>query len=234
LFSAAGVAVAQMAIALPVSPVMYFLHRYQIAFLPLIALLAPALVIRATARGAKASLLVTLVLVLWCAHGWPAVIERYRLDRYVYNQQTCAAARLAQLPGHPTIAIVDAGRIPFWSELPAIDAWGLCDVEIARKGFDPSIVLSRRPEVYIMSVDVNRKSKSGRLDIQAHLGMDIMTTKLPEFSRRYKLWKVCSPGVTPSVGDSTSSYYDYGIFLDSTWAGLHGLGGRLAHVDWPY
>jgi hypothetical protein len=228
------IVLAQMLITLPVKPVMYFVHRYQIAFLPLIALLAPLILWRVGRRNRYAGVILAAALAAWCMQGWPEVIRRFEQDRYVAKQQTCVAESLSRLPGRPTIAVVDAGRIPYLSGLPAIDAWGLCDVEIAREGFAPHLVLSRRPEVYILSVDVRSEGKDGGIDLRTHLGMDIMTTKLPEFSQRYGLWTLCTSGTTPHIGDSALAYYDYGVFLDSVWANQVGIAGRLIHVDWPY
>lgn len=224
----------QALICLPIKPVMYFIHRYQVAFLPFLALLAPLLLRRATSSNRILGAVAAGLLVLWCMQGWPEVLKRYHQDRYVYEQQKCVAKRLGDLPGSPTIAVVDAGRIPFWTDLPAIDAWGLCDIEIAREGFAPEFVLRRNPQVYIISMDVIRGDGAEGMRLRAHLGMDIMTTKVADFTQHYGLWKVCSPGQTPNIGDSVIAYYDYGVFLDSSWARGLGLAERLHFVEWEY
>lgn len=231
---ASGLVILQALICLPVKPVMYFIHRYQVAFLPFLALSAPLLLRRATSSNRTLGAVAAGLLVLWCMQGWPEVLKRYHQDRYVYEQQKCVANRLGDLPGRPTIAVVDAGRIPYWTDLPAIDAWGLCDIEIAREGFAPEFVLKRKPPVYIISMDVDRGGEAQGMRLRAHLGMDIMTTKVSDFTEHYGLWKICSPGQTPNIGDSAIAYYDYGVFLDSSWARGLGLAERLHFVEWEY
>lgn len=234
LISCVGLVVAQMLVVLPVSPVMYFLHRYQIAFLPLVVFAVPLILAKVAGWRRSATAWVALALLLWSVQGWPAVVKRYDFEKYILRQQACVVERLRSLPGRPTIALQDAGRIPYHTDLPAIDAWGLCDEEIARKGFSPYIVLDRRPEVYVFSLDVMREQQSGKLKMRPHLGMDIMTAKVPLFQQSYGLWKLCSPGLTPETADSTSLYYDYGIFLNADWAGKHGMADKIDFVTWPY
>lgn len=234
LLVCAGLVAAQMLIVLPVSPVMYFLHRYQIAFLPSVVFATPLILAKAAERNRGIATVVAVLLLFWSAQGWPGVLRRNNLESYVIERQKCVEERLQNLPGRPTIALVDAGRIPYWTELRAIDAWGLCDEEIARKGFSPDLVLSRRPDVYILSLDVRRERASGNLDLRPHLGMDIMMAKTPSFQTGYGLWKICSPGITPETDDSTSLYYDYGVFLNSDWAREHGLFNHISFVTWPY
>jgi hypothetical protein len=224
----------QILIVLPVSAVMYFLHRYQIAFLPLVVFGAPVILARLRQWSRLAAIISVCVLIAWCAQGWPSVVKRYNLEMYVLSRQRCIVDQLRQLPGRPTLAIVDAGRIPYWTELHAIDAWGLCDEEIARAGFSPDLVLSRKPSVYVLSLDLRERAGTGGVQLRPHLGMDVMTTRVPSFQQDYKLWRICSTGLTPATDDSTSMYYDYSIFLNAEWAKLQGIDDELKPVTWPY
>jgi hypothetical protein len=212
---------AQAIIVLPVHPVMYFLHRYQIAFLPLLVLPVPALLLATERRRQWMGIVVGILLLAWSMQGWPAVSKRYASEKYIIERQRCIVDRLSILPGNPTIALVDAGRIPFWTDLPAIDAWGLCHVETARKGFSAERTLADSPEVYILSVNITG------YEMRTHLGMDEIIVTTPKFEDEYALWKACAGGA-----DKKEDHYDYAIFLNIAWARDHDLGSQLTDGDW--
>jgi len=205
----------QMLLVLPVSIVMYFLHRYQIAFLPLVVLAVPFALDRISQRGRSLAVVISVLVLVWAIQQWPAVKASYKAERFYYGRHQCVAERLARLPGRPLIALLDAGRIPYWSDLPAIDVWGLCNSYIARKGFSTDAVLREAPgppDVYIMSVDTQGK------DAIPRLGFDKLISADKFFQEEYKLWQVC-----PS-----DYYYGYAILLNVDWAARNGLGDMLS------
>ncbi|HUU46150.1 MAG TPA: hypothetical protein VM118_10505 [Acidobacteriota bacterium] len=224
LATAPALVLFQALIVLPVHPVMYFLHRYQIAFLPLLVLSVPAALALIARRKRWAGIAVGVLVLAWTLQGWPAVHARYDSDKYVMDRQRCIVDHLSVLRGTPVIAMVDAGRIPYWTDLPSIDAWGLCEVKTARRGFSAEETIARRPTAYIMSVNIRRRD-----EIRAHLGMDIIMTKIPEFNEEYALWKVCTGGAA-----KTEEHYDYAILLNVAWAQEQGLGERITRINWNY
>ncbi|MEW5701589.1 MAG: hypothetical protein AB1792_05110 [Candidatus Zixiibacteriota bacterium] len=117
------------------------------------------------------------------------------------------------------MALVDAGCIPYWTDLPTLDVWGLCDREFARSGFSAAAVVARNPEVYVMSVDI---TASG--DLQPRLGMDRAMMNDSLFRKRYGLWKYCLGRTTTAVWR-----YDYAILLNKAWAESRGM--SLRSVD---
>lgn len=200
----------QMLLVLPVSPVMYVLHRYQIAFLPLLVLAVPLLLDRLAGFRTLVAAAVAVILLIWTAQQWPAVKASYKAERFYYQRHQCVVEKLTGLPGTPTIALLDAGRIPYWSKLPAVDAWGLCDARIARLGFSPQVIWDSPfgvPEVYIMSADTVAGGVEPRLGFDGLVGRDAF------FLKTYRLWDVC-PG---------EYYYGYAILLNRAWARREGI-----------
>lgn len=214
LRAAFALTLVQMLVVLPVHPVMHFLHRYLIACLPLLTLSAPVYLTLARTRARWRQMLVTGILTLWMLQGWPSVVQRDRVEEYMFDRTRCVADQLLRLPGTPTVGIVDAGRIPYWTDLPAYDAWGLCDLELAHQGFEPETILKKRPDVYVMSA---RFTAEGRFS--PHLGMDVMLMQTPAFAEQYGLWTFC-PGPADTVGGA----YDYAIFIQTDWARDHSFG----------
>lgn len=208
-----AVLVFHTAMILPVATVMNFLHRYHAALIPLLLLPVPALLGFLRRWGAPLAMLTTILLVVWSLQGLMPVEQRVALERRCQGYQRCIADDLAALPGHPTIALQDAGRIPYWCDLPAIDTWGLCDLDIARNGFTPEELMRRAPEVYVTSAD------SIHLGIvEPHQGVDKWVILTPGFLDQYQLWRHC---LTASVRPGEP--YSYAILLDIQWAKSHGI-----------
>lgn len=200
----------QMLLVLPVSPVMYFLHRYQIAFLPLLVLAVPFALDWISQRWRGAAMVAAVFALAWTAQQWPGVLAKYEAERHYYRQHECVVEKLARLPGRPLIALLDAGRIPYWTDLPAIDVWGLCDSRVAREGFSTDAVWQAElglPDVYIMSIDMFGK------DLVPRMGYDKLISADTLFQENYKLWRVC-PG---------ERYYGYAILLNVDWGFEHGI-----------
>jgi|GEM_PF-1451098 len=212
LAAAIALVAAQMILVLPVVPAMYFMHRYQIAFLPLLILTVPFLLAEVSRRRRVFAVILAAGLLVWTMQGWPKVIKRYEAEKYAMKRQRCVAENLLSLPAPVTVALIDAGRIPYWSDLPSFDIWGLCDAEIAHHGFSYESTLGRNPDVYVMSLNI--------IDGQVYprLGMDIMVSGNPTFKEKYRLWKICV-GTPPTI----EWYYDYGIFINTDWADRHNL-----------
>jgi hypothetical protein len=202
---------AQMLVVLPVNPVMYIRHRYQIALLPLLVIALPVLLSWLYDRRRWLSGIVAALVILWCAKGWPEVKVLY--ERYMIEGHHCIADLLQSLPGDPTVALQDAGRIPYFSGLRALDAWGLCDVETARRGFSSYATLAHRPEVYVISADILGDAK-----FEARLGMDAATMKNPTFLEDYFLWALCT-----GHPDTKMWRYDYMLFVRHDWADHAGI-----------
>ncbi len=203
----------QMLLVLPVSPVMYVLHRYQIAFLPLLVLAIPLLLARLAGRRRAVAVVTAIVILLWAMQQWPAVKATYKAERFYYQRHQCVVEKLAELPGKPTIALLDAGRIPYWSDLPAVDVWGLCDSRIAREGFSVQAIWDSPlgvPEVYIMSIDTVTGG------VHPRLGFDGLISRDEFFQQTYRFWRVCP----------NEYYYGYAILLNRAWARREGIDFR--------
>ena len=202
--------VAQMLLVLPVSPVMYFLHRYQIPFVPLVALAVPALPDWLKQRRTWLSPIAVVMLSAWTLQPWPEVWTRTTHEWLFREARGRVADRLDSLPGQPVLALIDAGRIPYVTDLNTIDVWGLCDARIAQKGFSCAAVFNGAlgpPDVYVMTVLAEGP------DVRPWLGYDQLVAADDFFQRNYKLWQVC-------LGDS---YCGFAILLNIDWAAANGL-----------
>ncbi len=210
---AALCAAAHTLMILPVHPVMNFLHRYHVALLPYWLLALPPVMDWLARRRRRTALVAALALILWSAQGWPSVQRRYEVEMYQQRVQRCIVAALRELPGRPTIAIIDAGLIPYWSDLPTIDVWGLCDAEIARESSRQAAVMKRAPAVYITTVDTMVAGFE-----RPRLGDDKLMYQSGNFSSVYQLWRPCNGGPRPSI-----SCYDYAILVLARWARDNGV-----------
>ncbi|MBD3297320.1 MAG: hypothetical protein GF341_01600, partial [candidate division Zixibacteria bacterium] len=123
--------IVQALIVLPVNPVMFLMHRYEIALMPLLVLPLPFVFSRLSRYGVWLPVLIGLVCVLWVARDWPMVQRELHGARQMIEVHRNVVDYLDTLDGDPIIALCDAGRIPFWSERPTYDVAGLCDEEWA-------------------------------------------------------------------------------------------------------
>lgn len=205
-------AVAHTIMTMPVVPVMNFLHRYHVSLLPFWLLALPFALDAMARRRTAVAIFASAVLILWSARGWPAVLERLEIEAYLKNGQRCVVSALRELPGTPTIAIIDAGRIPYWTDLPTIDVWGLCDVDIAHEASPPVSVLKRAPAVYITTVDSLIYGFE-----RPRLGIDILMYRSGNFAQVYSLWHPCVGKNRPGPA------HDYAILVLNRWARENGV-----------
>ncbi|HPQ40707.1 MAG TPA: hypothetical protein PLV45_10070 [bacterium] len=102
-----------------------------------------------------------------------------------------------------TVAVIPAGKVPYFSGLRAIDMRGLCDAHIAHQPVaveqnhqivghlkrDPEYVLSKKPDFIVLTGARLKKDaiKPGMLTPENAPVMDKWTiTQMPEFKRNYK------------------------------------------------
>lgn len=145
LVAAITLAIAQMAAVLPVVPVMYFLHRYQIAFLPLLVLAVPSVYVLASRSRRWIAPTMLIVMLVWTLKEWPQVNVWAQTERYWRQTRHEVAQALAPLSPDAKVALIDAGFVPYWSDLQTLDVWGLCDRRAARQGFSPEATMERIP-----------------------------------------------------------------------------------------
>jgi len=214
VFAAAFALVAlQIIIVLPVNPVMYFMHRYQIAFLPLLILPFPFLLARADRWQRWAGPVLAIVVFAWAMQGWPEASRRSQAVTYTIEKQFEVASYLLSLPDHPTIATCDAGRIPYWSDLPTIDVAGLCDTEWGHGVFSVESMLARHPSAYVMSAVLDSTG-----NYRPFVGRDNLVMQTAAFRQTYGLGQVFPKRDGEIEGD-----YGYAVFLNVGWARQNGL-----------
>jgi hypothetical protein len=213
LAAALALVLAQIAIVLPVNPVMYFMHRYQIAFLPLLLLALPCLLEKVGHWRRWAAPLLGVLILAWSMQGWPQSIRRSRAVIHTMDKQREVAAYLLSLPGEPTLAMCDAGRIPYWTDLPTYDVYGLCDAEWGHEDFTVQSLLARRPAVYVMSAELDPEN-----NYRPFIGRDNLVMQTPEFRQTYGLGQVFPKREGEIEGD-----YGYAVFINVQWARQHGL-----------
>jgi len=212
---------AQTLLVLPVNPVMNFLHRYLIAFLPLVAVPIPLALTALGRRWRWAPAAAAAALVVWSWQQWPGVVRNCDAQRYMYRRQQCVAALLLSLPGAPRIALGDAGRIPYWTNLPAVDVWGLCEPQIAHEGFSSGAILRGAPtltDIYIAPLRTRGDT------LQAMFGYDKIVLLQPYFQENFRLWSLCAGEPEERRASSNRFWYlDYGIYMRTDFAERHGI-----------
>lgn len=203
--------IAQTVVVLPVNPVMHFLHRYTIAFVPLLVLAVPVALTHLSHRAMRWGWVAILILGAWLLQNWPGVMRYRAADDFLRERGLCVVDVLQKLPLRARIALVDSGRIPYWTDLPAIDLWGLCDRRIGHEGFSAKYILeypAGPPDVIIMAL----RPEAG--DHVSVFGADELLMAEQAFKNGYKLWGLCAaePGERP---ESTNPHWflDYALYL---------------------
>ena len=129
--------------------------------------------------------------------GWGHMALRDARDRYAVGLERAHIALGTWLsesqPEGTSVALGDAGAIPFVSGLPVIDLWGLADATIARLpgeyGDRPGTadyVLERRPGVIVIWNVVPILKETGRLRIVGAWPFDREIAEHPIFGREYR------------------------------------------------
>lgn len=213
LAAALASVLAQIVIVLPVNPVMYFMHRYQIAFLPLLILPLPFLLETAGRWRRWAAPVLGLLIFLWSLQAWPESSRRTQAVAHTIDKQHDVAAYLLSLPDDPTVAMCDAGRIPYWTDLPTFDVYGLCDIEWGHEDFSVASLLARHPSAYVMSA-VHDSTNNYR----PFIGRDNFVMQTPAFRQSYGLGQMFPKREGELEGD-----YGYTVFLSVTWARQNGI-----------
>lgn len=203
----------QIIIVLPVNPVMYFMHRYQIAFFPLLILSFPLLLERTRKWRRWAGPVFGVLIFLWTLQGWPESSKRSRAVKHTMEKQLDVAAYLLTLPDHPSIATCDAGRIPYWTDLPTDDVAGLCDAEWAHGGFSVTSLLARNPSAYVMSAGQDSANS-----FSPFVGRDNLVMQTAAFRQTFGLGQMFPKRKGELEGD-----YGYAVFLNVGWARQNGL-----------
>ncbi|MEW5701590.1 MAG: hypothetical protein AB1792_05115 [Candidatus Zixiibacteriota bacterium] len=96
--TSAALVVCQVLISTTVVPVMNFLHRYQVALLPLVVLPVPSALDRLDRLRPRLGILFAVFLVLWSLQDWHVVRERQAAEDYLRRGRHCIAEHLVTLP----------------------------------------------------------------------------------------------------------------------------------------
>ena len=220
LVAALALVVAQILIVLPVNPVMYLLHRYQIAFLPLLVMVIPSVLDFPMKCRRRLAGITAILLVGWCMQGLPDIVRRAGALKFTIARQQEVAQYLLSLPKRPSIALCDAGRIPYWTELVTHDVVGLCDAEWSHSSFRVESLLKRRPDVYIMSGDMSAAEK-----FEPFIGIDSYVLKDQSFRQQYGFAKLF-----PKRTGELDSDYGYVALMNTTWARAVGVSVIPMHL----
>jgi len=91
--------------------------------------------------------LATVLAVLFCAGALGYQVETYPTGTHKYWGTYNVAKILADYPSTYTVAVTNAGHLPYVSHWRAIDAWGLNDQRIAHDGLSEELLDRYKPEV---------------------------------------------------------------------------------------
>lgn len=205
-------------------------HRLFLPILPFLVMGASVFIVKSSDVSPRLSFLLTLLV---CAHFlFHGIKAHARFTEHSFLAQTFLKSEppvdiLKELGLHfkqhaspdQVIAVVPAGKIPYYSELQTIDMRGLCDSHISRQPFSDSIkhllaghfkrdddyVLHQKPDFIVITGAV-RKDSAGPLDIRGQLSSAILDEwtilKNPAFRAEYEEVRVPFP-----KGDKDLLYY---------------------------
>ncbi|GAB4316231.1 MAG: hypothetical protein Kow0074_04190 [Candidatus Zixiibacteriota bacterium] len=205
--------IVQALIVLPVNPVMFLMHRYEIAMIPLLVLPLPVVLDRLSRFNIWIPIAAVVVAVVLLARDWPMVQRQLLGAREMTQVHRSVVEYIDTLPDGVRIALCDAGRIPFWSDRPAYDVAGLCDEEWATEGFSVPSLLERNPEVYVMSAHPDERGQ-----LRPVVGRDNLVVQEREFRLRYGFAKIVEAIDSLDVGA-----YGYAVLLNVPWARAQGI-----------
>jgi arabinofuranosyltransferase len=132
--------------------------RLVLAAVPIVLLIAAG-ALETRGLPLALSLAATVAGLLLSLRQVPDALEQAEGTSRILSQVHIPVARALAADAKPgaTVALADAGAIPYLSGLGAIDFFGLNDPVFAREGFDPSRVIDRDPSYIVLkSKDAGR------------------------------------------------------------------------------
>lgn len=184
-----------------VDPVMNFLFRYLVAFLPLLIAVSIDSLPRMSSKAFVASTAAVIVITLLMP--WPGVLDNVRKARDIRAAQWAVVDWLRPQPDSTTVSMTDMGLIPYYSGKKFFDTFGLINEDIAHVGFIPRKEFLRLPDYFIMVG--YRQGPSAKVSFwrERLIGYNDVFSKIYQYRTVFT-----APGADPS--DSTG--YNYLVF----------------------
>lgn len=135
---------------------MDYLHRFQYGLLPIVLIGWPVLLMRVlelwrgdenAAPSAQRTRLAAVLAALFCVGSIAYQVDTFPAGRHKFWGTHNVAQILADYSTDYTIAVTNAGHLPYVSGWKAIDAWGLNDQTIAHDGLSEAFLDRYKPEV---------------------------------------------------------------------------------------
>jgi len=181
----------QVFISASIDPIMNFLFRYMIPFLPMMLVLS----LSAVARISKVEyrmvmmglFLVSLMIPL------PLSLERLNQEQIIREAQKKFIGLANRFPENSTISLTDMGRIPFYTSHTYYDLWGLVNEETAHDGYHPAREFLRLPDYFVMVGYLKNNQINLRFERERAIAQNEV------FPDAYELLTICFPdGKKPS------------------------------------
>jgi arabinofuranosyltransferase len=196
-----GLFVMQAFLSSRVDPVMNFLFRYLVAFLPLLIAITLESLSEIPSRAVAIGTLMLVAISLFLP--WPRVGEYVEKTREIKAVQWKVIDWLRPQPDSTSVSMTDMGLIPYYTGKKFYDTFGLVNEDIAHIGFIPKKEFLRQPTYFIM---VGHKVSEG---VQMLFWREQRIAINDIFPKVYQYKMIFSaPGVDPT--DSTG--YNYLIF----------------------
>ncbi|MCK4632122.1 MAG: hypothetical protein KAT79_02560, partial [candidate division Zixibacteria bacterium] len=193
----AGLFLSQLAISSMINPVMNFHQRYLIAYLPLLLIVALSAV--AGFQGRRLRLLLTGIVAGSLLASLVSITESLDREAKIAAAQLQTVEVLSQLPDSATVALSDAGRIPYYADNYFYDIWGLADERTGQEGFDPLRAMLLFPDYFLMVGFLRPDSTP-----EFRFGTERMIAEYDIFARAYRRIAVGKP---PDARTTDSGYY---------------------------
>ena len=143
-----GLFLMQAVLSSRVDPVMNFLFRYLVAFLPLLIAISIESFSDISSRLLAVGAATIIVLSLFLP--WPRVEEYVQKTREIKAVQWAVIDWLRPKPDGTTVSMTDMGLIPYYTGKKFYDTFGLINEDIAHVGFIPKKEFLRQPDYFIM------------------------------------------------------------------------------------
>jgi hypothetical protein len=143
-----GLFVVQAFLSSRVDPVMNFLFRYLVAYLPILIAIALDSVAAISSRAISLTAMAAVVVSLFLP--WPRTADYVQKTREIKVAQWAVIDWLRPKSDSTTVSMTDMGLIPYYTEKRFFDTFGLVNEDIAHVGFIPKTEFMRQPDYFIM------------------------------------------------------------------------------------
>ncbi len=180
-----GLFLVQVIISSSVDPVMNYMFRYLIPFLPLLIILTLFFILKFSNYKIK-YIVIASILISFFMISFNLYAMNNSNKKIVHAQQDIIKYLNSKKPNQ-TVSLIDMGRIPYYTSQNYKDIWGLVDEKVGHRGFNPVSAFLQLSDYFIF---VGSLSETG---IEFAFWRDKQIASIAQFPSCYKLVKIGAP-----------------------------------------